>query len=85
MKILFRKYRNYYKWLIALVFSSLFLLKTHAQTPSNYPSPVPEPVNINPTNIIIYFILPVILVVAYIWIRKSARKKRIKETQNRKK
>lgn len=83
MKILFRNHRNLYKWLTVFVLSILFLGKSYAQTPSNYPAPIPEPVKLDLINIIVYIILPVIIVVAYILIRRSVRKKRQEEADNR--
>ena len=59
--------------------TSLFLLLTFvaamAQTPEMYPPPVPEPVDLTLFNIILYFVIPVALIVFYILYRRSKRKK----------
>lgn len=53
-----------------------------AQSPTNYPPTVPKKVEINLFNIIVYFVLPVLMLIGYFLIRRSARKK---ESEKRKK
>ena len=64
-----------YVSLITAFLFVFFLQELQAQTPSNYPNPVPEPVDFTLTNILIYIVLPVIIAVVYIWMRRSAKKK----------
>ena len=45
-----------------------------AQTPTHYPTGT-DPVRFNLVNILLFIVFPVLLVVAWIWIRRSARKK----------
>lgn len=60
--------------LITTLLNSL-IQAVQAQTPQNYPPPVPEPFEINLFSVLLYIVLPLMIVVAYIWIRKSKRKK----------
>jgi len=44
-----------------------------AQTPTHYPTGK-SPMQFNLVNILLFIVFPVLLVVAWIWIRRSARK-----------
>jgi len=45
-----------------------------AQTPTHYPTGT-DPVRFNLVNILLFIVFPVLLVVIWIWIRRSGRKK----------
>ena len=54
------------------------------QSPTNYPPVETKPIELTPVNIIVYFVLPVIIVIAYFLIRRYFRKKREKESEENK-
>lgn len=58
-----------------MILSSL-ILELCAQSPQNYPTPGPERVEITPFNVLMFIVLPVLIVVAYIWIRRRSLKKK---------
>ena len=59
---------------------SLLLSKAlTAQTPDLYPPPVPEPVKIDFFNIILYVVLPLLVIVVFLWYRRWIRNKNKKE------
>jgi len=60
---------------LTLLFLFITMVAAMAQTPDMYPPPVPEPVKLTLFNIILYFVLPVALIVFYIFYRRSKRKK----------
>lgn len=75
--------KHYLRRLLLIISQVLYFMRdTEAQSPTNYPPTVPKKVEINLFNVIIYFVLPVIMLIAYILIRRSARKK---ESEKRKK
>ncbi len=45
-----------------------------AQVPSGIPSGTPEPLELTLTNIIVFIVLPVIIVILYIYWRRKKRK-----------
>ena len=45
-----------------------------AQAPSGIPSGQPEPLELNLTNIIVFIVLPVIILILYIYWRRNKRK-----------
>ncbi len=54
----------------------LFLvINAGAQIPDLIPSGETEPLELTPFNIILYFVVPLILLVFFLWYRKSKRKK----------
>ncbi len=64
-----------------LTYSIFFLLAgmvALAQHPDQYPPPVPETIDINLFNIILYIVLPLTLVVAFFWYRNYQKKNRHK-------
>jgi hypothetical protein len=52
----------------------LAALVSNAQIPDIIPSGEAEPIDITPFNIILYFVLPVLLFIFYLWYRKSKRR-----------
>lgn len=54
-----------------------------AQSPDHYPPTVPETIDFNLFNIILYIILPIALVAVYFWYRRSQEKKYQREKKNR--
>lgn len=53
----------------------LLMFVANAQTPDMYPPPVPEPVELNIFNVILYILTPVILIVVFIYYRRWLKKK----------
>ena len=64
------------------IFLELFLQETYAQNPTSYPTPDTEPIDINFVNILVYFIMPVLMVIIYVWTKKLWKKKQEEEKQN---
>lgn len=62
------------KFLLLLFLLNIFVAAL-AQTPDGLPNPVPEPVDLTLFNIILYFVLPVLLIIFYIFYRRSKIKK----------
>lgn len=60
--------------LLAFVVFLFTIVGATAQTPTHYPTGT-DPVRFNLANILLFIVFPVLLVVAWIWIRRSARKK----------
>jgi len=60
--------------LLAFMVFLFTVVGTTAQTPTHYPTGT-DPVRFNLVNILLFIVFPVLLVVAWIWIRRSARKK----------
>jgi hypothetical protein len=52
----------------------LAVLIANAQIPDIIPSGEADPIDLTPFNIILYFVLPVLLFIFYLWYRKSKRK-----------
>jgi len=61
--------------LLTLLFLLHAIVAAMAQTPEMYPPPVPEPVQLTLFNIILYFVLPIAMIVFYIFYRRSKSKK----------
>ncbi len=60
--------------------ASIFTLsKLQAQTPDMYPPPVPEPVDVTTVNVILYVLVPIILVIAFILYRRWVKKRKNNE------
>ncbi len=57
---------------------------SYAQSPDMYPPPVPERIDINLFNLILYILLPIGLIIAYLWYQKSQRKKRQNKKEDKK-
>jgi len=60
--------------LITLILGQI-MQKSLAQTPQNYPTPGPEPVEINFFNVLLYFVVPVLIIIAYFLARKTLKKR----------
>lgn len=60
----------------AAIFTFLLLVTAvvMAQVPSGIPSGTPEPLELTLTNIIVFIVLPVIIVILYIYWRRKKRK-----------
>ncbi len=56
---------------------------TFPQSPTNYPPVDTKPIELTPINIIVYFVLPVIIVIAYFLIRRYFRRQREKELEEK--
>ncbi|MFW5832088.1 MAG: hypothetical protein ACOC1J_01800 [Prolixibacteraceae bacterium] len=67
------------KKLTAGLASIFTLLKLKAQTPEMYPPPDPEPVDVTTVNVILYVLVPVILVIAFILYRRWVKKRKNNE------
>lgn len=63
------------KIIISMILTSFFFIVSQAQKPFLIPSGDPEPVEFTPLNIILYIVIPIFLLIAYIFYRKSKRKK----------
>lgn len=50
-----------------------------AQTPDMYPTPDPEPVIWSSLNIVLFIVLPIILIIAYILYRRWVKRRNNKE------
>ena len=60
-----------------------FVLQLNAQTPEHYPPVKPEPVDFSLFNIILYILLPLLLIGAYLLYRRSRKKaEKKKEEEN---
>ena len=59
--------------LLLITFASVF-----AQIPGGLPKPETEPLDLNLFNIVLYFVLPVLLLVYYIFYKRSKAKKQKK-------
>lgn len=60
-----------------LVYFFLFLATSlSAQNPTNYPTTETEPVHFNTVRIILYIVVPILIIVGYILLRRMYRKKR---------
>lgn len=73
MKKIAHIYRNIQLRLSALVAFLFTLAGTQAQTPTHYPTGK-DPVQFNLVNILLFIVFPVLLVVAWVLIRRNARK-----------
>lgn len=73
-----------YRKFIYIIFFIFFWAQLHAQSPDMYPPTVPEPVDINLFNIVLYIVLPVTVIAVYFWYRKSKRKKEQKKKEQEK-
>ena len=83
MKVILNNKKNMLRGqnIIALV---LFLMqKSYAQTPTHLPKTGIKPVEINFINILVYFIIPLLLAVFYIWYRRSLKGKLKEREQNK--
>lgn len=56
-----------------------------AQSPDMYPPTVPETVDVNLFNIILYIVLPIGLVAAFFWYQRSQKKKQKQKLKDREK
>lgn len=64
-----------YRKIILSTAGLLLTAITYAQAPDMYPPTVPERVDVNPLNIILYIVLPIALVVIFFWYQRSQKKK----------
>ena len=64
---------RYRKTVILFIFLLADII-TYAQTPDMYPPPVPQPVEVDVFNIVLYVVLPILIVVAYIAYRRWQNK-----------
>jgi len=58
------------------------VLDTVAQRPENYPPGESGPLEINFVNVLIYFVIPVVILAAYIWTRRISYKKRTQQKKD---
>ena len=65
-------------WLVALFFQLQYLA---AQAPTHLPGKKPEPVPVTPANILVFIVIPLGLLVFYIWWLRQNRKKAQKENK----
>ena len=68
-------------WLVALFFQLQYLA---AQVPTHLPGKKPEPVPITPVNILIFIVIPLGLLVFYIWWLRQNRKKAAEKREREK-
>ncbi len=62
-------------WIFTItLYMVAFLQNASAQTPQNYPSPDPKPVPFTPFNIIFYILIPILIIIVFLWIRRSSKK-----------
>ena len=66
------------KRLLALFLTLLFSVQTFAQTPEMYPPPDPEPVIWTNLNVVLFIILPILLVIAFILYRRWVKRRKEK-------
>jgi hypothetical protein len=62
------------KLLLNIVFVFLMVQTAIAQTPDLYPPKDPEPIDFSIQNIILYIVMPLVLIVAYLLYRRKKRK-----------
>ena len=62
-----------------LAYTALFLLlflNLYAQRPENYPDVQQGPIEITFVNVLLYFVVPLLIIIAYFWSKsRSSRKK----------
>lgn len=62
-----------------IAYTLLFLMTflcTYAQRPENYPDADQGPMEITFVNVLIYFVFPLLIIVAYFWSKRRSFKKR---------
>ncbi len=66
-----------------LVLSGLLFsyINLQAQTPTHYPTGT-DPVDFTPVNIIVYIVVPVLLVLIYLWYRRYIHRKNMEQKEN---
>ncbi len=74
-----------YRKIIFSIAVLLFSLVSFAQSPDLYPPTVPEAVDVNLFNIILYIVLPIALVAAFFWYQRSQKKNRQEKLKEREK
>lgn len=57
-------------------FFLIIFLGTFAQRPQNYPDADQGPPEITFVNVLLYFVVPILIIVAYFWSRSRSFKKR---------
>lgn len=69
---------------ILLYIGSVFLMvqTVFAQTPDLYPPKDPEPIDFSLKNIILYIVMPLVLIVAFLLYRRKKRKEARKKKKN---
>lgn len=76
--VMYRKIFYSILWLFSV-------MSAFAQSPDMYPPTVPETVDVNLFNIILYIVLPIGLVAAFFWYQRSQKKKKQKRMEEREK
>jgi hypothetical protein len=76
-----QKYHVMYRKIIFCLTGLLTGMIVAAQSPDFYPPTVPEKVNMDPFNIILYIILPIGVLAAFLWYQRSQKKKRGKKNE----
>ena len=71
------------KRIIYLVLFFMFLPIAYAQRPENYPDPDQGPPEITILNIVLYFVVPLLIIVAYIWTRRISYKKKTQQQRDK--
>jgi hypothetical protein len=69
--------RRYQKNIIILILM-MVQVSVFAQSPDMYPHPVPQPIGIDAFNIILYFVAPLLIIVAFFLYRNWQNKERKK-------
>jgi uncharacterized membrane protein YozB (DUF420 family) len=49
------------------------------QSPTHYPSPDADPINITFVNVLIYVLFPIAIVIGVIWVRRAKKKRNDKK------